>query len=270
MNDLVMLIQAIVRDQLACWRNAELGVVTKVYAHEAASDYNNYQCDVQLRDSGLELQRVMVATQRIGAAAIPNVNDLVLVQFLNGDIHRAVIMGRLYDDVDRPPVAKPQEFVYISPDAAASNVRRFYIELPNNNKLRVDDDKLELEMGKTKLTVNHDGEVILNSNNQNITLTDQNGSNQLEIKVQSGQVTLKGQAKVVVEAPQIELVQNAMHPLVYGDDLVQYLNQVSQMYQSHVHPGQMAAGVLPVSPAPPVPPFPPATPALLSMKVKTG
>ncbi|HEU5098951.1 MAG TPA: hypothetical protein VFU22_08030 [Roseiflexaceae bacterium] len=41
------------------------------------------------------------------------------------------------------------------------------------------------------------------------------------------------------------------------------------MYQTHVHPGQMA-GPIPVTPAPPVPPLPPATPTLLSMKVKTG
>jgi hypothetical protein len=42
------------------------------------------------------------------------------------------------------------------------------------------------------------------------------------------------------------------------------------MFNTHLHPGELAAGVLPVTPAPPVPPFPPATPSLLSMKVKTG
>jgi hypothetical protein len=68
---------------------------------------------------------------------------------------------------------------------------------------------------------------------------------------------------------QIELVQNATHPLVYGDQLLQYLTQVVSMYQSHVHPGQMA-GPIPVTPAPPAPPLPTPTPSLLSMKVKTG
>jgi len=37
-----------------------------------------------------------------------------------------------------------------------------------------------------------------------------------------------------------------------------------------MHPGELAAGFIPVTPAPPVPPFPPATPSLLSMKVKSG
>src|SRR5437867_2291042 len=120
MHDLVSLIQAIVRDQLACYKIAELGVVTRVYAHEGASDKNNYQCDVRLRDSGLELKRVTVATQRIGAVAIPNVDDLVLVQYLNGDMHSAVITGRMYNDTDRPPVAKSHELVYVSPDSVES------------------------------------------------------------------------------------------------------------------------------------------------------
>ena len=164
MSDVITLIQAVVRDQLQSFKTAELGVVSKVYSHESASDKNNYQCDVKLRNSGLELKRVSVATQRIGAAAIPNEDDLVLVQYLNGDIHSAVVTGRLYNDIDRPPEAKPHEFVYIAPDRAKQGVRRMYLELPKGNKLTLTDDKLVLEMGKTTLTINNDGDVTLESN----------------------------------------------------------------------------------------------------------
>lgn len=109
----------------------------------------------------------------------------------------------------------------------------------------------------------------LADDNQTIALSDQNGNNYLKITVQQGQLKLQASMKVIVEAPQIELVENATHSLVFGDDLLQYLNQLVSMYQSHMHPGQMA-GSIPVAPAPPVPPFPSATPALLSLKVKTG
>lgn len=270
MSDSIDIVQAVVRDQLRGFKTAELGIVTQVYSHESASDKNNYECDVRLRDSGLELKKVPVLTQRIGSVAIPNKDDLVLVQFLHGDMHSAFITGRVYNDVDRPPEAKPYEFVYISPDKAESGTRRIYLEFPNGNKLLLDDDKLVLEMGKTKLTVKNDGEAELKSNDQNITLTDQNGNNVVKIMVQQGQVKLQGQMKVVVEAPQIELVENGTHPVVFGDQLLQYLNQIVQLYQSHIHPGELALGIFPVTPAPPVPPLPPATPALLSMKVKTG
>jgi uncharacterized protein involved in type VI secretion and phage assembly len=112
--------------------------------------------------------------------------------------------------------------------------------------------------------------VSLDDDGQTISVSDEDGSNILTIEVQPGKITVKGATKAVVEAPQIELVENATHPVVFGDDLIQYLNQLGQIYQTHIHPGELAAGVLPVTPAPPVPPFPPATPALLSTKVKTG
>jgi hypothetical protein len=268
-TDLVSLIRAIVEDVLQSYRTAELGVVTAVHSHSSGGDKNNYECDVQLRDSGLELKKVALTTQRVGAVAIPNVDDLVLVQFLNGDIHTAVITGRLYHDQIRSPEAKDREFVYISPDAAESGVRRVYLELPNDNKLTIDDDKLHIELGKTTLTINHDAEVEVKSNDKDITISDQSSGNAIEIKVQQGQVNIKGKTKVVVDAPQIDLVDGAGHPLVLGDNLLQYLNQVAAMYQSHTHPGEMAMGVFPVSPSPPVPPLPTATPSLLSMKVKT-
>ncbi len=268
-TDAISLIQAVIRDQLRAFKTAEMGVVTNVYSHDSSSDNNNYECDVQLRDSGLELKRIPVSTQRMGAVAIPNSGDLVLLQYLNGDIHSAVISGRLYNDQDRPPQASLGEFVYISPDDAASGVRRMYLEFPNGNTLLMDDDKLVLTMGQSTVTVNHDGDIEINSGSSDITLTDQGGSNLLKIQVQQGRVSIQGQTKVTVDAPQIELVQGASHPLVLGDQLLSYLNQLGQIYQTHMHPGEMA-GPIPVTPAPPAPPFPPATPDLLSLQVMTG
>ena len=196
MHDALGLIRAIVRDQIRSLRFAELGVVTAVYSHEGASDLNNYECDVKLRDSGLELKRVTVGTSRVGFAAIPNVQDLVLVHFLNGDVHDAVITARLYNDTDRQPLASAKECVYISPDKAESGLRRLYLELPNGNKLLLDDDKLVLEMGKTKLTVNHDGDLVIDSNAKLTVTTKGDASLQakgnIELKTTSGSVTIEG------------------------------------------------------------------------------
>lgn len=269
-GDLVELIQAIVRDELRAYRTAELGVVTRVHSHDSAGDSNNYECDVRLRDSGLELKRVPICTQRVGAVAIPNPNDLVTVQFLQGDVHSAVITGRLHNDQVRSPEAKAHELVYICPDATESGIRRIYVELPRDNKMRVDDDQVVLEMGRTRLTIKHDGEVEVKTNNQDITLTDQSGANRVKLAVQQGQVTVQGQTKVVVEAPQVELVLGATHPLVFGDALLSYLTQIVTIFQAHMHVGELALGAFPVTPAPPAMPMPFPTPDLLSFKVKTG
>lgn len=112
--------------------------------------------------------------------------------------------------------------------------------------------------------------LVFDDSAQTLTLSDANGNNLLKFEMQQGQVKLQVTTKVIVEAPQIELVQNATHPLVFGDNLLTYLNQLVSMFNSHVHPGELALGVFPITPAPPVPPFPPATPSLLSMRVKCG
>ena len=104
---------------------------------------------------------------------------------------------------------------------------------------------------------------------QVISLSDENGDNILTIEVTAGKITVKGKTKAIVEAPQIELVENATHPVVFGDELMTYLSQLVSLYQAHTHPGETVIGI-PVTPAPPVPPFQPPTPSLISQKVKAG
>jgi phage baseplate assembly protein V len=201
-SDLVGIIQAVVRDELSTRRVAEIGVVTEVFPHASGGDKNNYACTVRLRDSGLELPKVAVATGRIGLAAIPNVDDLVLVTFVGGDLHDAVITGRLYDDVSRPPEAKARECVYVSPDDAESGLRRVYLEFPNGNTLLVDDDKVVLKAGDTKLTINNGGDVELASAAKVVVKS--TGATQVQsqgdISLQaSGSMTLKAGTDVKIE-----------------------------------------------------------------------
>lgn len=112
--------------------------------------------------------------------------------------------------------------------------------------------------------------IALHDDGKLIAISDENGKNLLKIEVQSGQITLQADTKVVVEGPQIELVANASHPAVFGDQLNTYLNQLVLSINTHMHPGELAAGVFPVTPMIPAPPAQPPTPDLLSMKVKVG
>lgn len=111
--------------------------------------------------------------------------------------------------------------------------------------------------------------VALHDDDKTIAVSDANGQNLLRVEVQAGKVTLKAATKVVVEAPQIELVENGTHAAVFGDQLMTYLGQLVSLFNAHMHPGQMSP-VGPVTPAPPVAPMTPPTPDLLSVKVKLG
>jgi phage baseplate assembly protein gpV len=206
--DLIGIVQAVVRDELAGWRVAEIGVVTDVFPHADAGDQDNYSCSIRLRDTGLELDKVPVATSRIGLSDIPTVDNLVLVTFVGGTLEGAVITGRLYNDVDRPPVASEKECVYESLDDAESGIRRLSVTLPNSNTLLVDDDKVVLSMGDTKITINNGGDVEVDSNAKVVI----NSTGNTEVTSQgditldaSGGLSLKAQSDVTIEGMSVDL-----------------------------------------------------------------
>ena len=111
--------------------------------------------------------------------------------------------------------------------------------------------------------------VALDDDAKTLTLSDGNGSNLLTISVNDGQIRVQATSKVIVEAPLIELTEGAVHPLAFGDSLLQYLNQLVSIFNTHMHVGETVIGI-PVTPIVPVTPFPPATPTLLSTRVTTG
>ena len=187
-------------------------------------------------DTGWALPAAPYGGNGTGLYTVPAVDAGVWIEFEAGDVSRPIWSGCWWVSGQLP---KDQTGAAATPD------------------LKI----LRTEQGL--LVALHDG-------NQTIAVSDQNGNNLLHIEVQQGKITLQAATKVVVEAPQIELVAGAPHPLVFGDDLLTYLNQLVVLFNSHVHPGELALGFLPVTPAPPVAPFPSASPSLLSLKVKTG
>ncbi len=108
--------------------------------------------------------------------------------------------------------------------------------------------------------------ICLDDTTQTITISDMIGTNLMTIQVLQGTIKIQSLARVVLEAPLIQHGQAAAHPAVWGDQLYAYLNQLVALFNTHIHPGELAAGILPVTPAPPVAQFTPPPP-MLSTKV---
>lgn len=176
---------------------------------------------------------VPYAGENAGSFMIPEPDTLVWIEFEAGDPSYPIWTGCLW------------------PDKHA----------PKNNQKKDAAPPVKVIRSKEGLMVS------LDDSGQVIDVSDEDGSNVLTIEVTKGRITLKGANKAVVEAPQIELVENATHPVVFGDELTSYLQQLVQIYQSHTHPG-VSSG--PGSTGPPVPPMQPPTPTLISKKVKSG
>jgi hypothetical protein len=187
-------------------------------------------------ESGWALPSAPYAGDGVGVWTIPPVGAGVWIEFEAGDPDRPIWAGCWWADGERPK------------DRAGSAA---------TPPLKI----IRSEQGLM---------VTLDDDDRTMALSDEHGDNVLTIEVTQGKITVKAMTKVVVEAPKIELVESSTHPVVFGDELLSYLNQLVNIYSTHVHPGELALGVLPVTPAPPVPPFPPATPALISSRVTTG
>lgn len=238
-STIVDTIQEIIRYELRALRIAELGLVEAVYPHSDNGDSDNYGCDVRLKNSGLLLKRVPIAAGHIGTVAIPNVGDLVLLTFDKGDVNQPIVIGRLYNDGDRPPLNNPDEVIFRLPLAEADDKtikaairnlqantppREIIVEMPPKITVRITDGavratagKTEMKLdqpngsggtvtvvaGRTKITMNQDGDVKVEANGAmtlkakgNLSLeSDQSvsikGASNVDIEARTGQATLK-------------------------------------------------------------------------------
>lgn len=188
-------LRRIIREELRSLRLPELAVVQEVHPHAEAGDDDNYACTVRLRDTGLVLARVPLATSRKGVAAIPDPGDLVLVQFLGGEANAPVITGSFYNDEDRPPPNAEGEAVLRLPvDAgegegvevrlASADTAAATLALGASLRIELKDDDpvvvIDVGGGAARLTIDSDGTVTLTSAKA--------------LAIEGGEVSVKGTA----------------------------------------------------------------------------
>lgn len=170
-----------------------------------------------------------------GFLSLPLPNAGVWIEFEGGDVSKPIWAGCFWASSEAPP----------APPGGASS------------------------MPTTKVWRSDQGlSAVLDDATQTMTLSDATGQNKLEVSVATGTVTIKGAARVVHNGKTVHVGSaGARHPAAFGDDLLVYLNQLVAIFNAHVHPGELAMGILPVTPAPPVGPMPPAQANLISTKV---
>jgi phage baseplate assembly protein gpV len=106
------IVRKVVEQETVPLRTSALGVVSTVFVHSDADDYNNYEINVRLKHEDLELRRVPMMVSHDGFAAPPLVGDVVLVQFVNGDLNQPVVAGRFYHADNRPPLHRENDILF--------------------------------------------------------------------------------------------------------------------------------------------------------------
>ncbi len=212
MSTILNTIQEVIRHELRSLRIAELGLVEAVYPHRQQDDAENYACDVRLKNSGLLLREVPVATGQIGLATIPNVGDLVVLTFDKGDINQPLLIGRLYNDVDRPPLSQPNQILFRLPLAESDDKtitadihnfpdqkppREISIALPPAILISIDDGNVRARAGSAEIHL--DGgmqQVTISAGGTTVTL-EEDGNLTLEA---GGAMTLRAKGDLKLEA----------------------------------------------------------------------
>lgn len=169
-QDIVQTIQRIARHEAGQAWTPALATVTSLHAGDGKPDY---ACTVRLRESGMVLPRVPIATGVVGLAALPAIGDLVVVLFIGGDLHAPVVVGRLYHRDLVPPEHAAGQVVGWLPQAGteASETVRVAVRTPDGGprsievsiagdvevRVTVDEERIELQAGETGLTLVQSG-----------------------------------------------------------------------------------------------------------------
>jgi phage baseplate assembly protein V len=207
--DAFQILRQLVRDEIGRLRLAELAVVQDIHPHAEAGDDDNYAVTVRLRDSGAVLPRVPLATSRKGIASVPDVGDLVLVQFLGGDADAPIVTASLYNDVDRPPVNAEGEAVLAFPATGGGVEMRAVssgtpaVTLTVGGALTVtlqdDDPVVAIEGAGAKVRIDTDGTVTISTG------SDLNIEGQGNVAIKGTQVTMEASGELTLKGARINL-----------------------------------------------------------------
>jgi uncharacterized protein involved in type VI secretion and phage assembly len=210
MLQMVQTIRRIARHELEQHCPPCLAVVKSVHPGDGATDYS---CTVTLRETGLVLPKVPIATGVIGLTSLPREDDLVVILFLGGDLHAPVVVGRLYSEAVAPPKHGPGEVVTVLPggEESADKALELRIKTPDDGtrslKLTLDGSvKVEVEVNDegvrvqaqdaqllVKQTGSSDGQVILKVGNSSVTVE------------QGGDITVKAEGKLTLKGKEVEV-----------------------------------------------------------------
>lgn len=223
MESIVGVMKKVAEHEISKIYTTELGIVTAVFPHAAENDKDNYQCSVKLKNKkqpdgkDFELRKVPITTSHIGLVNIPNVGDLVLVTFLGGDINAPVIIGRLYNDQDLPPINKEKEFILQHSLEGGSTFKidaEGVITATSKNEkniVTVDDNQIDIQTEKCNIKVES---ADINIKNEKCTVG-LSGSN---ITINNGtcKITIEG-GGITIDAASNNVTVKSMGNITIGD-----------------------------------------------------
>lgn len=207
MSRVVSLLGSVARHQSLSRPLCELAVVIAV--SDGADPDTAHSVDLRLKDSGLDLPNVPLASGTSGMALLPRTGDVVLVLFPRGDVGSAVAIGQVYSGDRRPPQFDKDEAVWFFPGDApddADKAIELRLSVKDGRKVRIalggdQDTSLTLADGKIDLA---SGDVAMSFSQSDRKLTVTVGDTGMTFADGTG-VTVNGGSKLTLKATEIAI-----------------------------------------------------------------
>jgi phage baseplate assembly protein gpV len=226
MSRVVEVLQAIARHEANQHPYCELGVVTSNFDDDDGSD--SHSVSVKLKDSGLAINRIPLASTISGMAALPRQGDVVLVLMPRGDLSSAIAIGQVYSDERRPPTFTRDEAALVwpgdveDPEKEAVDIRvfsdgskrSFTVALGGDKDalMSVSDGSIDLTAGGVQLKISHssdsDGTVDVTAGGTKISVA-QDGDLSIEaagtLKLKAPTIKIEGDTEVKINGQTVDI-----------------------------------------------------------------
>ncbi len=128
-----------------------------------------------------------------GVFFFPNVGDIVLLAFEEGDIHMPYVIGSVWKNEIAPPVV-------IDKDDPKNQI--FSITTPNNNSIELyDEEKKEKITLKTPL----ENSIVMDDENKKISIGDKEGNNSIVMDIEKGAISINCAKKLSINVGSVSI-----------------------------------------------------------------
>jgi uncharacterized protein involved in type VI secretion and phage assembly len=199
-----------------------------------------------------------------GSLLVPEVGDEVIVAFVHGDMRLPIVLGGLYNGIDKPPTSR------------SSSTDQKLLRTKGGHELLLDDSsseqrvrvttngghELDLDDTGKKVTVTSSGghEIELDDTAMTVTITDSSGQS---VKLDATSITIQAAASVSVKAASVSVDASSVSLGTGAAQGVVLGEAFKILFQSHVHTSA-------VSGSPTSPPVVPVPPGVVSLVTKSG
>jgi phage baseplate assembly protein gpV len=187
---------------------ATSGIGKVVDLFPAGGALKDHAVSVEMISTGLVLPKCPVAVGCMGFAAIPAVDDLVLVVFMDGDSNAGVVAGRIYHPDLEPPQHDRDQIVLALPAGSDPPDLSLFIKSTEPSvELKLPGDvTIAIEQGKVTITVDQINFTLDSAGSGRAELAA--GGSKLTLK-QDGDITLESAGKLVLKGTEVEIEGSA-------------------------------------------------------------